>query len=156
MPSNTLSAMEPNVFDTPPPHHDDFYVSTDKRLLDHRWLVANLLNQSWTECWTHERLTEAIRNSITFGVYQTDNRMVGFARVITDESTYSLVCDVVIDEAHRGHGLAKFLMGSIVNHPAVRPTVSLLRTGNPVAQSLYERFGYSGVTAMRRIPTCTS
>jgi GNAT superfamily N-acetyltransferase len=149
-----------NPFDETP-HTDDFFVSTDKHLLNMRWLVANLLDQPWTKCWGHERMAEAIANSLTFGVYErtppvepgvpTQPKMVGFARVITDGCTYSLVCDVVIDPLYRGKGLAKFLMAVIVNCAEVRRTVSLLRTSN--AQKLYARFGYQDVTAMRRIPT---
>lgn len=147
-----------NVFDDGP-HSDDFFVSTDKKLLDNRWLVGNLLSQSWTDCWTHERMAQAVANSLTFGVYRRmpsiDHapaaiKMVGFARVITDECTYSLVCDVVIDPSYQGKGLAKFLMAQIVSHHAVRNTVSLLRTSN--AAKLYQKFDYVEVKAMRRIP----
>lgn len=151
------------------PHTNDFFVSTEKSLLDQRWLITHLLAQKWTECWTHERLAGAIAHSLTFGVFHRQyaemeegsplgsvTSQVGFARVITDGHTYSMVCDVVIQESYRKRGLAKFLMGVIVTHPEVKKTVSLLRTKD--AQKLYAQFGYLEVAAMRRIPlpSCTS
>lgn len=147
-----------NVFDDPG-HTDDFFISTDRKLLDNRWLIANLLSQPWTECWTHERMAQAIANSLAFGIYHrmpaidhapAAPKMVGFARVITDECTYSLVCDVVIDPDFRFKGLGKFVMATIISHHAVKGTVSLLRTSN--AAKLYEQFDYHEVKAMRRIP----
>lgn len=147
------------TFDDTPPS-DDYYVSTDEKLIDHRWLVSNLLGQSWTECWTHERMVQALAASLCFGVYKHDrpakgevpkiDEMVGFARVISDGATYSLLVDVVVDPEHRGKGLAKFLVGAVVNHPSVKNTVSLLRTKD--AHALYEKFDYQVVAAMRRIP----
>lgn len=149
-----------NTFDETP-HTDDFFISTEKALLDQRWLISNLLAQSWTDCWNHDRMADAIAHSLTFGVYQRrsseggaapmEPRMVGFARVITDGCTYSMLCDVVIDPAFRGKGLAKFLVATITMHQQVKHTVSILRTKD--AQRLYARFGFKEVSAMRRIPT---
>lgn len=142
------------------PHGNECYISTEQRLLDHRWLVANLMVQSWTQCWTHERLQDAVANSLCFGVYQHGttvrgevpkvDRMVGFARVVTDGATYSLLVDVVIDPAFRGKGLGKFLVQAVNNHQRVRQTVVLLRTNT--ATELYEKCGFEVVSAMRRIP----
>jgi len=150
-----------NVFDDSP-HSGDYFVSTDKRLISQQWMVANLLSQPWTDCWSHERLWEAVQNSLCFGVYQRQEhvqgeapihpRMVGFARVLTDEATYSIICDVVIELTHRKKGLGKFLMATILGHYQVKNTVCVLRTNNAEAASLYRKFGFSEVPAMRRIP----
>lgn len=147
-----------NAFDETP-HTDDFFVSDERSLLDHRWLVGNLLSQPWADCWNHERLAEAIQNSLCFGLYQRQQSedhapaapvMVGFARAITDHATYSLICDVVVDERFRGRGLGKFLIATITRHPRVKRTVSVLRT--TTATDFYKKFGYVPVPAMRRIP----
>lgn len=137
------------------PHCDDCYVSTDPARIDFGWLTQNLLTQSWANCWRPERLRVAIAHSLCFGLYQhtaagTPDQMIGFARVITDGATYSLLVDVVIEPAARGRGLGKFLLQTIMEHPNVRPTVSLLRTNT--AGGLYEKFGYQPVSAMRRLP----
>ena len=149
-----------NFDDTP--HGDDFYVSTDIRRLDMGWVINTLLAQPWGGFRTHENMQDAIQHSICFGLYhhqitpgrvdRSSDTQVGFARVISDRATYSLVVDVVIDERFRGRGLGKFLVGEIVKHPAVDGTVSLLRTNT--ASSLYSKFGYNAVGAtMRRLPT---
>ncbi len=45
---------------------------------------------------------------------------VGFARVISDFATYAYIADVFVLESHRGRGLGKALMESIVQHPALQ------------------------------------
>jgi len=45
---------------------------------------------------------------------------VGFARVISDFATYAYIADVFVVESHRGHGLGKFMMQCIVQHPALQ------------------------------------
>ena len=41
-----------------------------------------------------------------WGVFNR-GRLAGFARVVTDFATFGWLCDVVIDPAHRGRGLAR-------------------------------------------------
>ena len=41
----------------------------------------------------------------------------GPGRVVTDYATFAWVCDVFIAEAHRGHGLSKWLIECVVTHP---------------------------------------
>jgi len=128
---------------------DLYAVSTDPARLDLD-VVTRLLNETY---WAAGRSRETIRasweKSICFGAYlQADGAQVGFARVVGDGVTFSWVCDVVVDSAHRGRGLGKLLMRSIVQHPAVRGTRSLLLTRD--AHGLYEQFGFERHEAMRR------
>lgn len=38
--------------------------------------------------------------------------------MVTDFATYGYLTDVVIDAAHRGHGLGRWLTSCIVTHPS--------------------------------------
>ena len=121
---------------------DDYLINTDQSLLDLD-TVHGFLKRSY---WAADRLLETIRHSIehslTFGVYLGDDRQqVGFARVVTDFATFAWICDVFIDEAHRGRGLGVWLMETIAGHPRLQGLrIWLLATKD--AHGLYEKTGF--------------
>ena len=78
------------------PHADDFYVSTEDRLLDLHWVTNTLLATGWARTWTHDMIADAVKNSICFGLYEhkvaeggelNKDRQRGFARIVTDYAT---------------------------------------------------------------------
>jgi len=86
-------------------------------------------------------VARSIENSICFGVY-SDGKQVGFARVISDYATYAYIGDVFVLEPYRGHGLGKWLMQCIVQHPRLQ----VLRRWSLVthdAHGLYAQFGFT-------------
>jgi GNAT superfamily N-acetyltransferase len=62
--------------------------------------------------------------------------------------TFSWICDVIVDEAHRGQGVGKGLMAAVLEHPNVKSTTNLLGTRD--AHGLYEKFGFVRREMMRR------
>ena len=52
-----------------------------------------------------------------FGLYAPDGAQIGFARVITDWTTFAYLCDVYVLEAHRGHGLGVWLIETVLADP---------------------------------------
>ncbi len=134
------------------PHTDDYFVSTDKARLDQVWIIQELKKTYWGGWYTAHTLIKAIDNSLCFGLYHrgTDakERMVGFARVVTDYATFAWVCDVIISEHHRQKGMGEFLLSIVMGHPEVRPRSCLLTTRD--AHGIYERFGFRTATAMKR------
>ncbi|WP_432760767.1 GNAT family N-acetyltransferase [Pseudoalteromonas aurantia] len=56
-------------------------------------------------------------NSFCFGLFNEQEKQVGFARLITDKATFAYLADVFILESHRGMGLSKWLAEIIVKHP---------------------------------------
>ena len=57
-----------------------------------------------------------IRHSLNFGVYHGESQ-IGYARVISDYATFAYLADVFILPGHRGKGLSKALVGTILAHP---------------------------------------
>jgi GNAT superfamily N-acetyltransferase len=119
----------------------DYVISTDNSRLDldviHRYLTASY----WAEGIPFDIVERSIRNSLNFGLYKRDVQ-IGFARVITDRATYAYLADVFVLEAHRGEGLGKWLIESIVSHPELQG----LRRWSLVtrdAHGLYRLFGFS-------------
>ena len=104
--------------------------------------VMALLKQTY---WADKRPAEQVRKSMEhsdcFGVYlEAENKLVGFARVISDYATTYYLCDVIIDEACRGSGLGRALLSYIENLPEYQGLRGILITRD--AHALYEKFGY--------------
>lgn len=95
---------------------------------------------SWAKGFSAEQLQEAFRNSLCFSLF-TDERQIGFARVITDRVTFAYVCDVYIAEEFRGRGLGTFLMQCTLEHPAVS-TLRRVALITHDAQKFYRRMGF--------------
>jgi GNAT superfamily N-acetyltransferase len=94
-----------------------YIISTDKALLDIRLLHLFLSREAYWSLGRPRAVVErAIEHSLCFGVYDRGTQ-VGFARVVTDYATFAWVCDVFVLPSHRGRGLSKWLMQSLVSHP---------------------------------------
>lgn len=122
-----------------------YLISTDPALIDlasvHRFLSTQAY---WSKGIPIEVVRRGIEHSLTFGVYDlsaTPRAQVGFARVVTDRATVAYLSDVYIEAPHRGTGLSKWLVGSILSHPDLQGLRRwMLVTAD--AHSLYERFGF--------------
>ncbi len=136
---------------------DEFLVSTDPGLLDLDVIHGFLTTSYWAKGIPRELVAQSIEHSLCFGVYDVgggkspragtasanvSHVQVGFARAISDYSTYAYVADVFILESHRGRGLGKLLMESIRRYPRLqnlrRWSLSTLD-----AHGLYSQFGFT-------------
>jgi len=63
----------------------------------------------WAVGRTRETVAASIAGSWVFAVYDGAVE-VAFARVVTDRVTFAWICDVVVDESHRGRGIGHWLM----------------------------------------------
>lgn len=97
-----------------------FTISTDKSRLDidviHRFLTEE---SYWANSRSREQTQTAIANSICFGLYHR-KKQIGFARVVSDKSTFAYIGDVFVLSDYRGQGLSKWLMQVIVDHPELQ------------------------------------
>lgn len=127
---------------------DNFLISTDKALLNLQ-MIAELLGTSY---WAPDRPMELIRRSIehslVFGVYDGDQQ-IGFARLVTDYTVFAYLCDVMIADSYRGHGLGKWLVESMLAHPEVQSVRRWLLITRD-AQGLYSQFGFVGLEEPER------
>lgn len=122
----------------------EYEIDTDKRRLDIAAIHRFLSNESyWAKSRTLEQTLTAIENSLCFGLYK-GKEQVGFTRVVTDKATFAYVGDVYVLETHRGKGLSKWLMKTIVEQPDLQGMRRwLLATRD--AHGLYEKFEFSGL-----------
>jgi len=119
-----------------------YKISTDKTLLSLE-KITDLLSKSY---WANNRpmhvIEKSIQNSDCYGVY-FENEQVGFARVVTDHATIYWVCDVIIDEKHRGNELGEELIRHIVETDDFISCRGILATKD--AHNLYKQFGFQNV-----------
>ncbi len=133
---------------------DDYAISCDPRYLDLA-LIHRFLSETsyWAEGIPEDVVRRSIAGSIPFGLYQGDPlvgvaKQVGFTRVVTDRATFAWVCDVFVLEEHRGKGLGKWLMESVLAHPDLQGLrLRVLSTKD--AQALYAKYGFEPVPADR-------
>jgi GNAT superfamily N-acetyltransferase len=120
---------------------DSYTISDDPARIDFDLVHGFLSRDSyWARGVTRDVVARAIANSLVFGVYQGADQ-VGFARVVTDRSTFAWLSDVFVLPAHRARGLGERLVETVVAHPDLRGLrFFLLKTAD--AHGLYERFGF--------------
>lgn len=70
-------------------------------------------------------------------------RLVAFARVLTDFVFKAVIFDVIVDEGYRSHGLGQLLMEQIVNHPSLQSVKHLELYCLADLMPFYERWGFS-------------
>ncbi len=117
------------------------FVTTDPAKLD-KELVYGFLSQSyWAKGIPRAVFERAVANSLSFSLFDGEAQ-VGFARVATDHATFAYLADVFVLPSHRGRGLSKLLMETIVAHPelqGLRRWVLVTRD----AHGLYARYGFT-------------
>lgn len=127
----------------------EFDVSLDpgRRQMD---VIYGMLRRAyWCEGIRREIVEEAFRNSIAVGAYRVDDgRQIGVARAVTDFATFAWICDVFVEEAWRGVGVAKRMIEMILAEPRLR-TLRRFCLATRDAHTLYERFGFAPVVPGR-------
>ena len=126
-----------------------YTISSDKSLLDLEFIHNFLSTQShWCPGIPFETVKRSIENSLCFGVFY-GAAQVGFARVITDYATITYLGDVFIIPEHRGKGLSKELIATIMAYPALQGMRRwILLTLD--AHGLYGQFGWTPVAHPER------
>ena len=131
-------------------HPDGVTLTDDPARFDlasaHRWISTQ---SYWGQGIPLALFEKAVSNSLTVGAYAADAQMAAMARVVTDRATFGWICDVFVDEAHRGAGLGKRLIGYLREHPDLQ---GFRRThlATRDAHGLYAQFGFTPLTKVDR------
>jgi len=129
---------------------NSFIFSDDNNLVDVKTVHNYLSTRSyWAKGIPLNIVQKSIANSLCFGVYK-DGKQAGFARWVTDKSTFAYLCDVYVEEEFRGLGLAKKLMSLMLFHPDLQGlrTYSLATLD---AHNLYAQFGFKPLSAPEKL-----
>ncbi|KAF9698300.1 hypothetical protein EKO04_003752 [Ascochyta lentis] len=133
---------------------ESYLISTDASLVPISELNAALATDLvyWANPLPEEVMREMLENSLCFGLYdikpvtaQTNSsiktketiseqkrKLIGFARCVTDFSTFSYLTDVYVLPSYQGEGLGKWLVGCVGEVHDAMPFLrrSMLFTGD--------------------------
>ena len=118
-----------------------YTISTDKSLLDISAVHAYLTRSYWSPGISRAVVEKAIAGSLCFGLFTEQGNQVGFARAITDGATFAYLADVYVLEEHRGKGLGKWIVETILAHPSLQGLRRILLATRD-AHKLYAQFGF--------------
>ena len=139
----------PNPAEPPPaPAGEDalYTISDDPGLLDLKGVHRYLAEESyWARGIARETVERSVRHSLCFGVYHHGMpgrvAQAGFARVVSDHATFAYLADVFILPEHRGRGLSKRLIATILAHPQLQG-LRRWALATRDAHGLYRQFGF--------------
>ena len=125
--------------------HGPYGIDSDRTKLDVGLIHRYLSEESyWAKGRTREQVETTIEHSLCFGVYHEDRGQVGYARLVHDGLTVAYLADVFVLEGHRGHGLGKWLVETVIAHPPVAH-IRRWMLFTQTAQDLYSRYGYAAL-----------
>jgi GNAT superfamily N-acetyltransferase len=136
-------------------NHNDYEIDDDAARLDlgrlHGWLASTY----WSPGVSLELVERAARgSSLVVGAYVSSPRVddgvqVGYLRVVSDRATFAWICDVFVDESHRGKGLARAMVRFALAHPEHQSLRRwLLATRD--AHDVYRALGFEPLTNAQR------
>ena len=124
-------------------------VSSERSRMDvdviHRYLSQE---SYWAKGIPLPLVQRAVRHSLCFGAFD-GGAQVGFARVITDYTSFGYIADVFVLETHRGRGVAKQVMAAVMAHPELQ-TLRRWHLVTRDAHGLYEQFGFAPLDTPER------
>ena len=119
-----------------------YEIDTDTGRLDLDAIHGFLKTAYWSEEIPRETVRRSIEHSLCFGLYGVDGGQAGFARAVTDRTTFAYLGDVFVLPAHQGHGLGTWLVESVLAHPDLAGLRRVMLATRD-AHGLYARFGFT-------------
>lgn len=130
-----------NLFPIQEYEWDGRQISTDPDRLNLDVIHHFLANEAyWSPGVARHTVTRQMRHSLCFGVY-AGTQQVGFARVISDFTTFAYLADVFVILPFRGQGLGKWLVQTILTHPELQG-LRKFTLNTQDAHDLYRQFGF--------------
>lgn len=126
---------------------DGYRLSDDAGLADldlvHGWLSRD---SYWARGIPREVVERSLEGSLCFSLLAPEpaGGQAGFCRAVTDRATFAYLADVFVLEAHRGRGLAKWMVARVLEHPDLQGLRRWL-LATSTAHGLYSRLGFEPV-----------
>jgi GNAT superfamily N-acetyltransferase len=125
-----------------------YEISTDPARLDLGAIHAFLARTYWSPGIPLATVGRAIENSVCVGAY-IDGQQIGFARMVTDKATFAYLADVYVLDEHRGHGVSKRMVESLLNLPELQGLRRMMLATRD-AHALYAKFGFTPLATPAR------
>lgn len=122
---------------------DGYVLTRDPARVDvdvvHRWLSEHAY---WALGRPREVVEATIVASWVWSVLAPSGEQVAFARAVTDALTFGWLCDVFVDPAARGSGIATWVSGAAVDDLRAAG-VDRLVLATSSAHAVYRRVGFT-------------
>jgi N-acetylglutamate synthase-like GNAT family acetyltransferase len=125
-----------------------FEISLDPRRIDIDAVHAFLRTSYWAQAIPREIVAKSVANSLCVGAF-SGGTQIGFARLVTDCATFGYLADVYVLSEHRGQGIAKRMLTTLMAHPDVQGLRRLMLVTRD-AQRLYAECGFTALAAPER------
>ena len=107
----------------------------------HAWLASSY----WSPGIDRQRVERGARNSaLVLSVFNETGVQIGYLRVVSDKTRFAYLCDVWIDEVHRGKGLARMMVQHALDHSDFA-TITNWTLGTKDAQGVYAALGFRDI-----------
>ncbi|HEY0957199.1 MAG TPA: GNAT family N-acetyltransferase [Roseateles sp.] len=110
---------------------------------------AFLRGAYWCEGIPLATVQRAIQHSLCIALLADGEGQVGFARVVTDRTTFAYLCDVYVLDAHRGRGLATWMVQALMAHADLQGLRRFMLFTKD-AQPLYAPHGFAPLATPER------
>ncbi len=116
--------------------------------IDERW-IAQLLALYGTAWWSAGHTIDDVRSLLAHSdlvtglVDEVADRLVAFARVLTDRTYFAMIFDVIVTPEKRGTGLGAEVMKRVLARPELHDVRSIELVCQPDLIGFYEQFGFS-------------
>ncbi|ODB34392.1 acetyltransferase [Pseudoalteromonas sp. BMB] len=119
--------------------NENYFIYDDVERVDLPKVKELLSISYWASERTIDVIEKSVENSECFSLYDGEIQ-IGFARVVSDFSTFGYIADVIVDPDYRGQGLGKWLVETVVNDPRWKGKFLMLATDD--AHGLYQKHGF--------------
>jgi len=108
--------------------------------------IDDLMKLYKNEWWTNKRKKEDVikmlkHSSLIFGIVK-NNKLIAFARVLSDFVYKALIFDVIVDREYRRLGLSRKLLNEIFNHPKLQNVSGFELYCQAEMIYFYNKFGF--------------
>ena len=99
----------------------------------------------WAEGRTLEVQRGAMAGSRSYAVLTATGDLAAYARLVTDGATFGWLADVIVDPAHRGHGLGRAVVAHALADVESLGLKRVLLRASDEGRRIYERAGFTPV-----------
>lgn len=131
-------------------HPEGFEADDDLARIDVDAVHGFLSTAYWSPGVPRDIVARSIEGSLNVGVYAPTGELVAYARAVTDRATFAWIADVFVLPEYRGHGLGKFVVASLLDHPELKG-VRRLMLATLDAHELYRRHGFQEMEGSARM-----
>ena len=110
---------------------------------------AFLATAYWSRGVPRDVVERALAGSVVVGAYGPDGSQVGMARAVTDRATFAWIADVFVLPEHRGRGLGRFVVESLLGHPELQGLRRIM-LATADAHDLYRGYGFEDLDEPER------